>query len=244
MREKFTSWFWKVWKDAVASKLIAEIIKWGFPIYGSTIIGWIWAKVDFESFSKATTPFFNWFIREVSLPIWGIILLALPTIILLLLYVRRNKKKPVISAFRNPILDTKIGNYSFEQMYGILAKEKLRLQTLDMEKNHMAPPEDTLLKQYLDQYENFKKGVSSGEFTALRQMGLFMRNDGNYVPELLCPKLTEYGLLKSTKHNVYALGKQYPVITYRVSDDGFKFYDCVQEMQPQYDPVIFRGDKI
>jgi hypothetical protein len=238
---KFFSKEWREekWKDPVYSKLIASYIDrailtlWALIAAGA-VVAWQFFPIWF---SKAIAVLKY----AVEIPVWGII--SGGTVIwffrILYRYLRRVRRKPVP---RNPVLDTQIGNYTFEGLLKILESEKLRTQTERMAKEHVAPPDTSLLAQFSKNYEKFKVGVGSGDLLVVRAEGHLNTNDGGYVTDVLAPKLLEYGLLKAStsEHTVPGYGtKQFTMTRYKISELGYKFSDCLASIAPQYEQVIF-----
>lgn len=229
-------WFWKFWKDSVWSKVIANFI-WDYgrpfiiPIIAS-IGAYIWKSVDKNSFLS--------FIEyQVSFPLWVGLLAAFFGWLIIIFAKYWRKKRAVVA--RNPVWDTQIGNYIFEELYSKL-NQKLRVRTSRMDSSGVAPPDTLIVTQFKEHYEKFNKGISGGETLILRAIGELNMNDGGYIVDVLAPKLTEYGLLTETKDEQILSGKSYSIVTYRISDLGYHFYDCLQVIHPLGLQSIYRAD--
>ncbi|QRR02464.1 hypothetical protein [Dyadobacter sandarakinus] len=229
-------WFWKFWKDSVWSKVIANVIwdyvrPWIIPLIAS-IGAFIWKSVD----KKGFLTFIEY---PISFPLWVGLLTTL-IVWLVLLFVKNWRKKRAVVP-RNPIWDTQIGDYTFEELYREL-NQKLRVRTSKMDNLGIAPPDTLIITQFKEHYDKFNKGLSGGETLMLMAMGELNMNDGGYIVDVLAPKLTEYGLLTETKNEQVLSGKSYLIVTYRISDLGYEFYDCLQVVHPLAPQLIYRAD--
>jgi hypothetical protein len=238
---KFFSKEWREekWKDPVYSKIIASYIDrailtlWAL-IGAGAVVAWKFFPIWFSN-AKAVSNY------PVEIPVWGFI--AGGTVIwlfrMLYRYLKSIRRKPVP---RNPVLDTEIGNYTFESLLNILKSEKLRTQTERMVIEHVAPPDTVLLAQFIKHYEKFKVGIGNGDKLVLRAMGHVNTGDGGYLTDVLAPKLLGYGLLEAntSEHTVPGYGtKLFTMTRYKISDLGYKFFDCLAIISPKYEQVIF-----
>jgi len=107
----------------------------------------------------------------------------------------------------------------------------------------VAPPEETLLQQFIASYDAFRKGIPHGEKMILRFMGEVEMNDGGYVPEVLAPKLLEYDLLVTSflEHSIAGQNKGFTIVTYNISELGYKFHDCLMLVHSRPPKTIYRA---
>lgn len=233
-------WREEKWKDPVWSKVISTGIISLCGIVGTGAL-LVWKAIDPKAFKRFMSLVLEYLTGSLTFPIW-FVLAAIGLIVLLFFLtraaIRFPRKQQNKVAMRNPVWDEQVGKHSFEELYNLLATQRLRVQTNYMRLNGVAAPEETLLEQFLAFYDAFRKGIPYGEKMILRFMGEVEMNDGGYVPEVLAPKLMEYDLLvtSSLDHKVAGQDKVFTIITYNVSEVGYKFYDCLMiafSRQPQ-----------
>lgn len=223
--------FWKVWKDPVGSKVIAVGIV--------AFITLIWSLISFPSLKDFFSQIMTWLNYKITIPVW-VGLLATLIVWQIIIFVKNWRKKRA-DVPRNPVWDTQIGDYTFEELYSKL-NQKLRVRTSKMDNSGVAPPDTLIIIQFMKHYDKFNKGVSGGETLMLRAMGELNMNDGGYMVDVLAPKLTEYGLLMEIKSEQVLNGKSYSIVTYKISDLGYEFYDCLQVIHPLAPQSIYRAD--
>lgn len=209
------------------------------PVVAGTLAGlltllipYIWNKLDERSFQKVKLMFKDFLTTKITLPVWALILATV--ILVLLIRMRRYilaRQQRTVS--RNPVLNEKIGSYTFEELHGILANEKLRMRTEKMKVRLIPPPDESLLIQFISKYEDFCKGIPVGEKVILAAMGASYEDDGGYTAEILAPKLLEYSLLEAEtkEHTISGTSKTFAILTYYVSDKGYKFFDCLKKLK-------------
>lgn len=232
---KFLSKEWREekWKDPVWSKVISAAIISMCGLFGSAIL-LLWKAIDPKAFKSFMNSLLGY---TLTFPLW-VLLVGIAGILALLLIGRRttpfSRKVRIKLQERNPVWDERVGKYSFEELYNLLASQRLRVQTNNMRLSGVPAPDETLLEQFLAFYDAFRKGIPYGEKMILRFMGEVEMNDGGYVPEVLAPKLMEYELLatSSLDHKVAGQDKVFTIITYNVSEMGYKFYDCLMQVRP------------
>ena len=192
----------------------------------------IWNKVDERSFQKVKLMFKDFLTTKIALPVWVIILATV--ILVLIIRIRRYilyRRQHI--APKNPVLNEKIGSYTFEELHGILANEKLRIRTEKMKDLLIPPPDESLLTQFINKYEDFSKGIPVGDRNILIALGTISSEDGGYTAEILIPKLLEYDLLVVEKkdHTIQGRGRSFTVSTFYLSETGYKFFDCLKKLK-------------
>lgn len=211
-------WFSNIWKHPVWASVFSGLIL--------AIGGIIWESINEDSFYKAISFVVSIISYKVTLSVGMIVLESLFLLLLIpvVRYVNIKRAKPK----RNPILDYRIGDLSFEDLYASLRMEKLRDRTDEMITSGIPAPEETLLEQFLYNYDEFREGIMFGDLIRLREFGVAKRNDGGYMIEKLAPIFVEYGFLqKIRKVIIDPQGIRRTTNYYVLSEAGYLFYDCL-----------------
>lgn len=195
-----------------------------------------WVSISYSSFGASLVGFLD---TEISFSLWELLLGSVAWFLLLRLifFIRRTSLESIPSVDqRNPILDDKIGDGTFEELYGLL-NNKLRIQTRVMLLGGIPAPEETLLEMFYYTFDEFRSGVPFGEGLRMVRPGSGMdyRLNEEYKINVLAPKLLEYGLFKVVDLNEgLVVGSEEHSIApcYYISDLGYKFYDDLKIFYP------------
>lgn len=210
--------FSEIWKDPVWSKVISVVI----IALGSTL----WRWIDINSFKTFFNLLINWL--EFRLPVWWVILGCFVVWLLIRLIKSIGLESTALVDQRNPILDDKIGERTFQELYNIL-NEKLRVQTSNMRLSGIPAPEETILEMFYRTFGEFKSGVQFGEGLKMVRpsSGMNYHLNEDYKINVLAPKLLEYDLIEVVDLNDGFVGsEEHPIApSYCISALGYKFYD-------------------
>lgn len=190
----------RIWKDAVFSKLIAA----GLILLITTA----WAKYS----NYSITDIYNFLIKGLTFKLPIFVFLSIIAIYFLIKLVIRLLRKKT-----DPIWDEQVGNYKFKELYQILSSQNFAVETGGMKWTGHPPPDDDLLNMFYTYYIYFNKGINIDD-----NLG-----DGGYLYGALAPKFVGYGLLE--KFETKDLEIDVMITTYKISDDGKKFYSLIEK---------------
>lgn len=216
--------FSEIWKDPVWSKVISVVIV--------ALASALWRWIDIESFKTSFNLLINWL--KFQVPVWWVILGCFVVwLIIRLIKSIRLESTPLIHQ-RNPILDDKIGERTFQELFDIL-NDKLRVQTRNMRLSGIPAPEETILEMFYHTFDEFRSGVQFGEGLKMVRPGSGMeyRLNEEYKIKVLAPKLLEYGLIEVVDLNdgFIVESKEHPIApSYCISDLGYKFHDNFKKL--------------
>ncbi len=189
----------KIWNDPVISSVIASAIVLLSPS--------IWALVKRHSISLLYKN-----LLMVKIPLYCVILAILG------IFLMKRLIMPLLTVKKDSIWDEQIGNYKFKELYTILKRQTLPVQTTGMQWANRQAPTDDLLHQFCTNKIFLNKGVTMDS----------PLEDGGYIWSVFCPKMMDYGLVSKTDY--IDERTKYSMIKYQITEDGNKFYSLVEKI--------------
>jgi hypothetical protein len=202
-------WFFKIWKDPVWSKLIAETFKsWG-PIIIPVVAATIWRLIDKDS----AFAFVNFLLKFLLLPLPLYVSIGLFILYLLVKKYNNRVKDPILK-------EQSTQNFTFKQLYDILSKNFLIDKTPEMIQGDMDRVNDNLLILFY-QYSNYL-----GRGITVSYPGIEI--DGNYGWAILAPKLVSYSIVYKKGDGELPAISNVSHISYHYTEGGIKFFSQLE----------------
>ncbi|MGB4850423.1 MAG: hypothetical protein WBP41_21025 [Saprospiraceae bacterium] len=195
MKKRIMDFILYIWKDPVWSKVISA------GIIGACLF--LWAIVSYETFID---------IISYKIPVYLYLLIC---VLLYLIYLIAKEAKQI----ENPIWKEQVGNYTFKELYTILATKDLPVPTIGMKYSNVQPPNHNIIELFLHSTIYLNRGISLDDDI----------NDGGYLHGVLAPYLAGFGLVIATPTTIRSTNV--PTTKYQMSDVGHKFYSLLERLQ-------------